>query len=472
MSLYKSLRTTIHLLKSIEPFFLTKLDTYLLIRYPIIWSLKLHYGIIFVLLTALLLFLNTLIPLNLADPYTGFRNDEFIIQAPAVLFIPVVLWIALSIQYNSFDQPHMSKPGAVRYALIGSWLLFLLVAVITILYDYRMNARIAKTISKEQLVNDILILNRGDALLFISPEEIQPTHSDSNHTYWKHDNRLLYFPFPLLPSPGNLNYANEREHQQLKIIIINYLQKASDTDIRQLILLYLNTLAKYNATFQLQLTTESYKNELINQIFYAYKQRKIKNINSFDLLLESERLAVRTKIESIHSAQYNFENMYNYKISFIFFLFLISYYIALVYVMYLLLGWKRFFIYTYLQFLLLGVLLLIAISFIFLVLGRSLSTENIMFLSIYIVFLLLVYLLFNPIFIFKAVNIEIQFMAMVLLNYGIPALPMIIMFNLNVGLSNSSIFLPVGIGLGILLSLSVQPVIQKRMLAIRYLPNN
>ncbi len=466
MSLYRFLRATIHLLKSIEPSFLAKLDTYLLIRYPIIWSLKLHYGLIFILITAWLLFLITLIPLNLADPYIDFKNDEYIIQALAVLFIPVVLWISLSLQYNAFDQPHMLKSGAVRYSLMGSWSLFLLVTVIIILYDYRMNARIAKVISTDELVNDILILNRGDALLFISPEEIPSAHSDSNpYTYWKHDNRLLYFPFPHLHPP-----VNEQEHQQLKITLIKYLQQVSDTDIRQLITLYINTLAKYNGTFQLRLASESYKNQLINQIFYSYKQRKINQANTSGLVLESERIAVRTKINSIHSAQYNYQYMYKYKMSFIFFLFFINYYIAIFHIMYLLLGWKRFFIYTYLQFLLLGVLLLIGTTFIFLLLGRSLSTENIMFLCIYIVFLLLIYLLFNPIFIFKAINLEIQFTAMVLLNYTLPVLPIVIM--LNAGLRDTSTFLPAGIGLGILLSLSMQPVIQKRMLAIRYLPNN
>ncbi|MBX7241615.1 MAG: hypothetical protein K1X92_07690 [Bacteroidia bacterium] len=164
-------------LENLTPPFLKKLDKYLLLNRPNLWSTQIHHLLFWgSILNGLLIFAGFWYPVKLNDvPHT--EEVSFLTVIPVLIaFLAWVYKMSLHKAEAVFGQTNTSIQNRnVLIYLLGIFFLF----SGPVIFGISLNKKIRTLISPEELVQDINTLNTGHTLMFPLPEK----DSENVHLY-------------------------------------------------------------------------------------------------------------------------------------------------------------------------------------------------------------------------------------------------------------------------------------------------
>ncbi len=150
-------------MKKLIPPFLRRIDTYLLLNYPVAWISKIHVVLFYGLITWTLSALSGLIiPINLSETQDlGLWYFLFTILA----IVALCFWIYHNIIFN-LEKKYGKRRWTDEYKVF-----FLNIACVFIFISFPMpftaiyNSRVAATVSDAELIHDINLMNAGEAFV-------------------------------------------------------------------------------------------------------------------------------------------------------------------------------------------------------------------------------------------------------------------------------------------------------------------
>jgi hypothetical protein len=480
-----------------RPKMLEKFDQQLLIHFPILWAMRLHYGLFFIGITGFLLLLSeALFPCQLTGHLTN--PDETLPLVILCMALPVLIWGILAIQHSPIQQYGIIKPVHSILQLVGNCFIITAAVFMAMLYSYLGAYQLAHTITPQTLNQDLITLNQGDALLHIGQKELLSINSeilnepDPNQKHnlkseeitqpiprevtnnWMYDGRLLFFY-----RYNDIRYDIQKE----KIALVKKLQALTRPQATEWLTQYLETMKKYGhpIIFDRSNPVAEYKEgEEIQYILNSFFNRPLPteheikyNINPPTLpasVFYYQRSQVQQKILLISRAQsHQFDVQ---KIDFWQLAAVCSFYIALALLFFSQLGVRAVAV------AITTLVTMISFSFLMMIIiyfsnysGRQVIENLIMIISYALIIILTVYTL-KPLR--SRTNKNLRALLLTWFTFVLPLVPFWIVFTQVAffGYLPEKVLPPAELllYLGVLLTVIFQPVIQKRIREIKALP--
>ncbi len=492
------------LLKFIDRFrpkMLEKFDQQLLINFPILWSMRLHYGLFFIGITGFLLLLSkSVLPYQLSGRLTN--PDETLPLVILCMALPVLIWVILAVQHSPIQQYGIIKPVHSILQLAGNCFIITAAVFTAMLYGYLGSYQLATVITPQTLNQDLITLNQGDALLYIGQKEllsvdseilnqdntnqkpnpkdisrseeiIQPATQEVTNN-WMYDGRLLFFY-----RYNDLRYDLQKE----KIALVKKLRALTKPQATEWLTQYLETMKKYGhpIIFDKYNSIPEYKQgEEVQYILNSFFNRPLPTENEMKYHINpptspanvfyNQRYQVQQKILLISRAQaYEFDVQ---KTDFWQLAAMCSFYIALAVIFFSQLGMRAVAVAITTLVTMMGFsFLMMLIVYLSNSMHRQVVENLIMSISYIFIAIITVYAL-SPLR--SGTNKNIRALLLAWFAFVLPLIPFWIVFTQVAffGYLPDKVLQPAELLLyfGVMLTFIFQPVIQKRISEIKALP--
>jgi len=322
-------------LKKLIPPFLRRIDTYLLLNYPVAWISKIHVVLFYGLITWTLSALSGLIiPINLSETQDlGLWYFLFTILA----IVALCFWIYHNIIFN-LEKKYGKRRWTDEYKVF-----FLNIACVFIFISFPMpftaiyNSRVAATVSDAELIHDINLMNAGEAFVANNLNNYASNYDTiSNENYFDLRTPVIfdsYTPWTMrydtLRYPGlHSNYATARIFAQVK---------TDPKQLRQLLKNYKNVWKKYGISDYTAISEDSIiarwkvlqtYSPMKNEVFYNFH-------GSF-----FDTYALERSFDRISEAKYR--TLFILKNEFLHFILYTCFYLSLLVMLFKMVPWKQF----------------------------------------------------------------------------------------------------------------------------------
>jgi hypothetical protein len=348
------------MLSFLAPRFLKRLDQRLLQNSPILWISKLHfvayYAVMLWILTALIALV---IPINLSDMVNNGIYYTFFTIISVVL---LCVWIYRNAIFNiESDYGNRKVSDEYKVFFINFLCVFLLFSY-AYPFSYIYNARIANTMSDEELVTEINALNVGEpffAASYYDYREVQTERKDtssegdtySNYVYHYNISEYRswnkYTPYRLIDDSSRLPAILTASEQEQSF----YRLRRNDSQALQAIQNYISVLRSHGIQFDFE---ASYVLSRYKSLCKEPIDLNSENFKPFDYSVDFYK--VNSIIRNVSEAK--FEDVFVVRWEFNLAMFYFVFYITLGFMMFKSVRWQQFLI-TAVSFILIPILVFI-----------------------------------------------------------------------------------------------------------------
>ncbi|MCD6065423.1 MAG: hypothetical protein K0S33_249 [Bacteroidetes bacterium] len=349
------------MLSFFAPRFLKRLDQRLLLSSPILWLSKLHYVIYYTVILWLLTGLIALvIPINLADMV---NNGIYYTFFTIISIVLLCVWIYRNAIFNiESDYGNRKVTDEYKVFFINFLCVFLLFSY-SYPFTYIYNARVANTLSEEELVSEINTLNVAEPFFvksYYDYREVQikkdsiiaDDQTDYQSYTYKYDindyhSWNKYTPYRLTTDSNKVQGILSSYQQQLSF---NRLRK-NDSQALQAIQNYISILRKHDVKFDYEASyvLSRYKSLCREPIDFNNESYK-----TYDYTVDFGR--VETILRNVCDAKFDPVFVLRWEFNLVVFYFV--FYITLAFMLFKTVRWQQFLV-TVVSFILLPILVFI-----------------------------------------------------------------------------------------------------------------